>query len=82
MKLDKLVLSDEELSKVSGGVVLLGTDYDANALIGFWNTYKNNAMMLSIAKPTLKTMKSEIYAQFEKDKVAMPTDMDNFLKKL
>ena len=82
MKFDKKVLSEEELSKVNGGVLFNGTDYDANALIEFWNTYKNNLVVLNMAKPTLKAIKSDIYKQFENDVVDMPPDMDEFLQKL
>ena len=90
MDLERKVLDEKELESIFGGaeevvndegILIIGTRYDANGLIELWN---NNKQLLQtpFVKMQIKPYKNDIYAQFEKDKVSMPADMDAYLKSL
>lgn len=59
-------------------MVFNGEEYDANALIGFWNQWKNSPMP-PFLKSSILAYKDEIVQQFATDGVEMPEDMKKFL---
>ena len=90
MEFDRKVLDEKELENVFGGngdvvtdegILIMGTRYDANGLLGLWNNNKT-LLQYPFVKAQIKPYVSDIYAQFEKDGVTMPADMDAYLKSL
>ena len=83
MKFDKKVLSEEELSKVNGGVNLMGTEYNSDGLKALWADWEGtSALDNPYVRSTLKAYRNAIFAQFETDSAEMPPTMKTYLNSL